>query len=321
MRALDDSLKTRLACVVLNWRSYAWTRRCLRCLDRQDRPHLLWLVDNESDRGRLDALRSEWSAVEAIPLEDNIGYPAGMNVGIRAALRAGVTHVALINNDCLLPPRTLSILMSVFERRPDAGVVGVRLVNEPERDVIQSQGIDVNERTGRIRLRRHGRRLGGLSDETEGRIEEVDAVSGALMVISARCLQRVGLLEESYFFSFEDIEFCLRARAAGFRVVVTSEIAVPHRGGASMGASPAQLYFAMRNQLAVSDKLKPGPFGVGRMFRRVCVVGLNIAAAIRTPRVDRGWGMRPLAGGLYDFMRGRWGNPAPGQGGDVPSER
>src|SRR4029077_10835849 len=87
--------------------------------------------------------------------------------------------------------------------------------------------------------------------------------------------------DEQYFFTFEDLDFCLKARRAGFTTILAGEAVVYHEGGQSLGArSPRRFYYAARNHLRLARQVHPsaGPF---RVFGRTCsIVALNLAHAI-----------------------------------------
>ena len=83
----------------------------------------------------------------------------------------------------------------------------------------------------------------------------MDGVSGCLMLVRREVFTAIGLLDEDYFFGFEDLDFCLRARASGFATILARNSAVLHEGGKSMGAeSPRRLYFGARNQLLLARR-------------------------------------------------------------------
>jgi GT2 family glycosyltransferase len=138
-----------------------------------------------------------------------------------------------------------------------------------------------------------GRRLGALEP---GRLRFVDAVSGCVMLIRRSVFEAAGLLDEEYFFSFEDIEFCLRARSAGFQTVCVPEAIAYHEGGRTIGRRSARrVYFATRNHL----RLAAAREGWGRPLRTALVLGLNAAYVVASPEA-------PLVGGTAALLRGAW---------------
>src|SRR6185436_10315184 len=105
-------------------------------------------------------------------------------------------------------------LIAVMEETPSLGIVAPVLLSREEPDHIASAGIFFSERTGRMRHHAAGRRFAALGTDP---LRVVDAVSACVMLVRREVFEAVGLLDEAYFFSFEDIDFCLRARNAGFQ--------------------------------------------------------------------------------------------------------
>ena len=152
--------------------------------------------------------------------------------------------------------------------------------DEPDR--VASLGIRFDRATGRMRN-------GGVGDTLAPPLEtpwrQTDAVNGAVMLVTREVFDRIGLLDEEYFFGFEEIDFCVRARDAGFAVGVDSRAVAYHRGGATLEAGSARrFYFAARNHLRLAGARRPAgrrarprdPFRLGRR-------------AQRRPRIDRAW--------------------------------
>lgn len=136
---------------------------------------------------------------------------------------------------------------------------------------------------------------------------KVDAVSGAALLVSRKVLEQVGLLEPTYFFYFEDIELCLRARRAGFAAYVHPNAVVYHRGGGTIGAAPEKVYYAVRNQLRMLCAQAvplPVPFS---WARSTFVIGLHAAQLLKEQEVSPTAGLLRLGAGVRDYLRGRGG--------------
>jgi GT2 family glycosyltransferase len=126
-------------------------------------------------------------------------------------------------------------------------------------------------------------------------------------MVRTAAIDRVGALDEAYFFSFEETDWCLRAQAAGLRVAVVTGARVRHAGGRTLGAhAPARLYYAARNHLRLLERHFPRA-AAGRWVRRAWVVALHLAHALKHAEVPRGSGARAVLRGAGDFLRGRFG--------------
>jgi GT2 family glycosyltransferase len=119
--------------------------------------------------------------------------------------------------------------------------------------------------------------------------------------------ERIGLLDEAYFFSFEDLAFCLAARDAGFDVGVARRAAVLHEGSRTLGtASPRRLYFAARNHLRAAAN-RPASTVVAGLARGAAIVGYNLAHAVKAPGGTLAGRVGAVLRGTRDHLRGRYG--------------
>jgi len=284
-----------VSAVVLNYRTPDQTCLAVRSLQTSRTPlDDIEVVDNGSGDGSVDVLQQRLPGVRVSALPCNAGFSAGCNAGIRAALDRGAEYVLLVNSDAVVAPDAVECLVAIAEGNPEIGIVAPVLLSREEPDRIASAGIRFSARTGRMRHRGAGRRIGTLEP---GPLHVVDAVSGCVMLIRRAVFDRAGLLDERYFFSFEDVDFCLRARAAGFATVCAQGAIAYHEGGRTIGRrSPRRVYFATRNHLRLSAGAGSAS---GRAVRAGCVLGLNAAYVLVSPEA-------PLFGGFAAFVRGAW---------------
>ena len=141
----------------------------------------------------------------------------------------------------------------------------------------------------------------------------VDGVSGCLMLVTRDVFDAVGLLDEDYFFSFEDLDFCLRARRAGFTTVLAGLAAAHHEGGRSIGAtSPRRLYFAARGHLLLSRRVSPPAGLLASVFRTCSVVALNVAHAVCSTGAPLPVRVAAVGRGVRDYFAGRFGPDSEG---------
>src|SRR5581483_11833357 len=167
-----------------------------------------------------------------------------------------------------------------------------------------SLGIAYAPATGRMRLLGAGRRLNEVADGAAG---PVDAVTGCVMLIDRAVCERAGLFDEEYFFSFEDIDYCLRARAAGFSTVIAHDAFVYHEGSRSIGArAAARLYYAARNHLRLAGRHADSGRAAS-VARTAFVIALNVAHAFRTTGGTLITRIGAVARGTRDYAAERWG--------------
>ena len=299
----------RLAAVVLNYRTPRETLLAVRSLESSERPvDEILVVDNASGDGSAAWLRERLpGGVRLLRTERNLGFSGGSNAGIRAALEGGAERVLLLNGDAMAAADCAGRLEEALDAARsdgiDAGIAGATLLaaNDPSR--IASRGMDFSPLTGRMRHPDTGRLYDRRAVPQPRRVA---AVSGCGMLVERRIFAAAGLLDEDYFFSFEDLDFCLRAARAGFATLAVGDAVVYHHGGRSIGpASPRRLYFAARNHLLAARRGVP-LHPLLEIPRTKMIIALNLAFAALVERVPGG--VRAVVRGVFDYLRGRYGD-------------
>jgi len=237
----------------------------------------------------------------------NLGFSGGVNVGIRTALDRGADAVFLVNSDVIVAPDCVDRLEAAADRAADAGIIGPAVLARSEPGQIASIGISYQPFTGRMRHRDVGARSASLRlDHTV----DVDAVSGCSMLIKREVIDAIGLFDEDYFFTFEDLDFCLRARRAGFRTILAGDARAYHEGSRSIGAdSPARLYFAARNHLLLASRTDGSARVTAASFRSASILMLNLAHAALSRSGSLPARFAAVARGTRDYMAGKFGAP------------
>jgi GT2 family glycosyltransferase len=284
-----------VAAVILNYRTADQTYVAARSVQSSFAcPSEILVVDNHSQDGSATTLQQSLKHVRVIESPDNTGFPGGCNIGIRAGLETGARFVLLVNSDAVLAPDAIGCLVQALEQNPTVGIAAPVLLSREEPDRVSSAGISFSQSTGRMRHRAAGRRFSALESD---HLRTVDAVSGCVMLIRREVFEKIGLFDEAYFFSFEDIDFCLRARDAGFETVCVQDARAYHEGGRSIGRRSARrVYFGTRNHLRLAARTGGG---ATRPMRLATVTALNAAYVLVSPE-------SPLVGGAVAFTRGVW---------------
>lgn len=250
MASTPESL---VAIILVNWNGFAYTKACLESLEAVKTPSfLVVLVDNASREHEGEQLKQLFPHIHLIINPDNLGFAGGNNVGIRYALTQGVDQVLLLNNDTLVDPLFLQEMQATLRQNPTCGIVQplILFVQEPTR--IWSAGGKWSPLLGRaITL---GDRI--PRDQFHAFSATLDWATGCCMLLSKDALAAAGLLNEQYFAYFEDVEWSLRLRKAGFNIGFAEKALVYHEAGAASKKkqaegtlSPNVFYFHVRNQL------------------------------------------------------------------------
>lgn len=192
--------------------------------------HELVVVDNGSDDGTPQAVRARFPLARVVENGANRGYGPAANQGLReAAGRA----VVLLNNDARLPAGGLRTLVEYLDANPDVAAVGPQLIHEDGRtqhsfDVEPSLATEVFNKSLLRRLLpgRFPSRLQALAGPTG-----VPNLVGACFVLRRAAVDELGAFDETFFYLYEETDWCRRARAAGRRIVVHPGVRVMHLQG------------------------------------------------------------------------------------------
>lgn len=216
-------IATEVTVVVLCWNDEERVRALLAQLERlEPRPGRVVVVDNGSAGGAAARLAADRPDATVVALPRNAGFAAGVNRGIAEAFAGDARWVWLLNSDLELPRDALGALLSTAAATGRCGMAAPVLRHREGR-VQAFGGGSVDLRTGMVR---HCVSAG----------ERRDYLSGACLLLSAAMLRDVGLFDEGYFFSFEDIDLGLRARDAGWELAVAADCHVVHDEASSLGA-------------------------------------------------------------------------------------
>ncbi|HET9097159.1 MAG TPA: glycosyltransferase family 2 protein, partial [Candidatus Baltobacteraceae bacterium] len=178
----------------------------------------------------------------------NLGYAGGNNIGMRFAVETlHADYVWLLNNDTVVDRQAIKHFTDAFALRPDAALLGSRLMQYHSPDIIQALGggfldprLALDSQLGR------GQRTHASVDQ----LLELEHVIGASMFIRSDAIRDVGLIDESYFLYREETDWCLELRKRGWRLLYCPQSIVWHKEGHSTGfKSGVHDYYAVRNML------------------------------------------------------------------------
>jgi GT2 family glycosyltransferase len=234
--------KPKICVVLLNWNGRDDTLACLDSLEHSDYPNLQIVVVDQGSQDRLvEVLRKHGSHVKLIVNEENLGFAGGSNQGIRYGLENGADYIFLLNNDTVVDRQCISELVCTAENHPVAGALGPKIYQYDESDRIWSAGgiVDFRENIGQMRG------YGRIDRGQFAQLAEVDFISGCAVMIPRRVVEIVGLLgEEFYPAYYEDTDWGMRIRAAGYVNLVVPSAKIWHKASASTGGdySPTSKY-------------------------------------------------------------------------------
>lgn len=224
-----------LSIVIPHWNAVQFLPACLAALQRQTYPQTeVIIADNHSTDGSRELIKADYPWIRLIELDANYGFTGACNAGIRAA-RGGL--IALLNNDTEVDAGWAAAVVDAFNRHPEVGSVASKMLLHDKRDHIHTTG-DYFTIDGRAGNR-------GVWQKDEGQFEQEEYVFSACGGSSAyrrAMLDQIGLLDDDFFFSGEDVDLGWRAQLAGWRCLYTPRAIVYHHLSASGGGVTASFH-------------------------------------------------------------------------------
>lgn len=245
-------MEPKASVVLVNYNGYKDTVDCLKSLSRVDYDNFdVIVVDNAStELPTKDEMAYIKSQALFLPVQHNLGFSGGNNIGIEQAIKNGAAYVLLLNNDTTVEPDFLKNMVEAAKNGRDVGIVTgkIRFFSRP--DYIWFGGGYFDNRDGKIGHERYNIKD---NEQFNSPVRNISFASGCLMLIPIGAVQKVGLLEEKYFLYSEDTDYCCRIRKAGLNILFCEKAVIYHKVSASTGKnSDSMTYYTTRNKLYIA---------------------------------------------------------------------
>jgi GT2 family glycosyltransferase len=227
-----------IAIVIISFNVEKLLKECIESLYREtkDAPFEIWVIDNHSRDDSVRMLKEHFPNVHLIENDDNVGFTRANNQAIR---QCRSDYVLLLNPDTLIQDGAIDRMVHFMDEHPEVGVSGCRVLNEDGslqlacRRSVPSPSVAFFRLTGLSRLFPRSQRMAryNLTYLDPMQTHEVDAVSGAFLLIRRRVIDQIGLLDEDFWIYGEDIDWCIRAKKAGWKVMYYPEAHILHYKG------------------------------------------------------------------------------------------
>ncbi len=252
-----------LAVIIVTWNVRELALNAIRTLNTDlDQSGLnaeIWVVDNASSDGTAEAIRTKFPKVQLIASTENLGFAGGNNLALRTLgfcddptpNPSSPCAVFLLNPDTLTHPGAIRALYATLTDKPDAGVVGARLDYEDgsfQHSAFAFPGlaqivIDLFPLPPRLVGRLYDSRINGRYPRSwydAGKPFRVGHPLGATMLIRREAIEQTGLFDQQFFMYCEEIDWCMRIQAAGWRNYCQPAAHVTHLSGQSTSQIRAQ---------------------------------------------------------------------------------
>ncbi len=233
-QGLSVSEAPDLSIIIVSWNVRDLVLDCLASIEDAglQLAYEVILVDNGSEDGTVRAVQMQFHDVHVIALPRNVGFGAGNNQGL---LKMNGRHAVLLNSDTIVLPGGLERCVEYLDQNPDVGVVGPQLLN-PDRtkqNCIHNAPTLISELVSQSLLRRMFPRRYPSKRIDYSEPVDVEAVLGACLFVRREVVQRVGMIDEDYFFFLEETDWCHQIRERGWKVVHLPDAQVIHLYGES----------------------------------------------------------------------------------------
>ena len=253
--------RMKISVIIVNYNVRAYLEQCLRTVQEALKgiDGDVYVVDNLSTDGSVEMVREKFPGVKLIANTENVGFSRANNQAIRMST---AEYVVLLNPDTVVGEDVFRKVIAFMDTHPKAGGLGVKMIDgtgtflpESKRG-LPTPAVAFNKIIGLTRMfprsRTFGRyHLGHLPDNETARIE---ILSGACMFLRKETLDKVGLLDESFFMYGEDIDLSYRITLGGYENWYFPETPIIHYNGESTKKSSVNYVFVFYNAMAIFAK-------------------------------------------------------------------
>ncbi len=229
-----------LSIIIVNYNVKEFLQNLLHSIEKASSNILkeILIIDNASDDGSVEIIKEKFPSVILIENKINVGFGKANNQGL--AIAKG-KYILFINPDCIVSEDTLDKMISFFEKHPDCGLAGCKILNSDGtlqlacRRSFPGPWTSFTKVTGLSNLFPNSRIFAryNLTYLDENKSYEVDAVSGSFMMTRKEVYQKTGGFDEQFFMYGEDLDLCYRVQKNGYKVYYMHETQIIHYKGES----------------------------------------------------------------------------------------
>jgi GT2 family glycosyltransferase len=238
--------------IIVSWNAKEHLYNCLRSLNvlRDGYKKEVVVVDNASTDGTVELVEEKFPEVKLIRNKENLGFARANNIGIR---ESSGRYICLINSDVILLDDCIGKLMTFMDDHPSVGMVGPKILNPDGSLQPQCQHFPSiwNHLCQTLGFNKLFPKSGFFSEPfmrywAHNEIRKVDVISGCFWIVRREAVDQVGLLDESFFFYGEDIDWCRRFHAARWDVIFYPDACAIHFGSGSSNNAPIRFYLELQ---------------------------------------------------------------------------
>jgi len=228
-----------LSIIIVNWKVKDLLEKCLRSIFLQTKniSFEVFVVDNNSGDGSVEMVREKFPQVNLTSSADNLGFAKGNNLAIK---KSRGRYILLLNPDTEILDNALEKMVRFMDTYPECGIAGCKLLNpdltlQPSVRAFPDFASQIFILLKIHHLFPHTKTMYKylVQNFDYEKTQEVDQVMGAFMMIRREVINKIGILDENFWIWFEEVDFCKRAKAVGFKILYTPEAKIIHHYGQS----------------------------------------------------------------------------------------
>lgn len=250
--------------ILVNYKSYKDTIECMESLRRINYDNFkVVIIENGSNDNSYELIKKHCRDEVVIKSEKNLGFAGGNNLGIEIAMSDCAEYVMLLNNDTIVESDFLIHLYETFNYDKNVGIVGCKInyynnkniINYGGGEIVWNKFTTVFFDTDKV-------------DTNDKGVKEITFVSGCAMMISRSTIEKIGMLDHSYFMYYEDTDYCAKAMQAGFKLLYQPKSKIYHKISSSSGGdlSPFVLYWSTKNRQKFRKKFAKNVSILNRVY-------------------------------------------------------
>lgn len=250
-----------LAIVIANYNGASDIELCLDSLTKSSfNDFFVVIVDDCSERNVADSIfinncQDKYPfRIEGVKTDKNLGFAGANNMGIKTALRYAPSYIMLLNNDTVILEDAIEILVSRLNNSSKT-IASPKILYMDDDTKIWSAGGEFDDE-----LKIPKNRGASEADTKKFDIEqECFYLSFCAVMMPAKIFEEIGMLSEDYYMYSEDVDYCIRLRKQGYKLLYLPEAVIKHKGGASQVSSGSDsLYYSVRNECILREKYMDG---------------------------------------------------------------
>jgi len=289
--------KADISIITVNYNGFKDTCELIDTIPIDNESVEVIVVDNGSSRDEAALLKQRYPTIKTIRLSQNMGFAGGNNAGIKAS---SGKYLFLINNDTILPKHNFDSLIDRLSSSASIGMVCPKICFAFDDNKIQFAGYTP---LSKITVRNHAIGFGETDHGQHDTAHPTPYAHGAAMMVKREAIEKAGLMPECYFLYYEELDWSVRLRDAGYDIWYEPSFTIYHKESRSTGGtdSPLKTFYISRNRLLFAKRNIKGIIKPATYCYLIIIVSLkNIILYIFRNRIDLA---KATVSGIVSFLK------------------